>query len=201
MKKIGCAASVLLATQLACAETTHIYVSGALQGRRIANFLPTADDLKALCEAVGEDGRVYAITIPSVPEQRIAECGNVVSLTLKSKNIPAPELHSDSDDPGWVYEYYSMRPAIENIAAPEPLDLIWISEPYGKLNSKEHGSPNIRSMNEALLAVLKQGGELIVVERAAGARAAKVLIVSAGFEFIDERKRGAELLLRFRRRK
>ncbi|RYY75402.1 MAG: methyltransferase [Gammaproteobacteria bacterium] len=97
-------------------------------------------------------------------------CNNVIDINLKGFNKPAPELHSSSDDPGWVYEYWSSRPAAESFAAPEPLDMIWTSENYHDLHNKSLNTPDMLEVNKALFAALKPGGILIIEDHAAAPR-------------------------------
>ena len=97
-------------------------------------------------------------------------CNNVIDINLKGINTPAPELHSSSDDPGWVYEYWSSRPAAESFAVPEPLDMIWTSENYHDLHNKSLNTPDMLAVNKALFAALKPGGVLIIEDHAAVAR-------------------------------
>ncbi|MES2825097.1 MAG: hypothetical protein V4732_15950 [Pseudomonadota bacterium] len=130
----------------------------------------------------------------------IAEsCTNVTQITLTAKNRPAPELHSDSDDPGWVYEYYQLSPAAENFAVPEPLDVIWTSENYHDLHNAAFGSPDMARVTKAFFTALKPDGILVIEDHAAkaksGARDTQTLhridpelvkreVQSAGFVFV-----------------
>jgi len=174
-------------------------------GDKVADFLPSTGHLaSALCQAVGSDGHVYSISAPEKPpptQSSDESCVNGTTITLRPRNFPAPELHSDSDDPGWVYEYWSQRSPVESFAAPEPLDMIWIADSYHELHLKDLGSPTIPWVNTALLLALKPGGLLIVEDFAAVASsdprhikrlhriAAKQVvqeITSAGFELVGE---------------
>lgn len=172
--------------------------AGLKPGDRVADFMPGRGYFtKIFCKIVGDTGRVYAITLSrqtskpapdaaSTPDSEpratssssskpataplAPACNNVIDINLKSVNKPAPELHSWSDDPGWVYEYWSSRPAAESFAAPEPLDMIWTSENYHDLHNKSLSTPDMLAVNKALFAALKPGGVLIIEDHAAAAR-------------------------------
>jgi predicted methyltransferase len=130
-------------------------------------------------------------------------CNNVTTIRLQGINRPAPELHSSSDDPGYVYEYWSSRPAAESFAAPEALDMIWTSENYHDLHNIGFGSPDMLLVDRALLAALKPGGILMIEDHAAAAKSGardtdtfhridpelvKKEIITAGFEYVGESK-------------
>jgi predicted methyltransferase len=192
-----------------------IAFAGLKPGDKVADFLPgTGYFAKIFCRVVGESGHVYAISVSRPGEDEpVAEplggrCTNVSATILKSRHYPAPELHSDSDDPGWVYEYYASRLPVESFVAPEPLDVIWMSESYHDLHNKgldNKGTdrPNMLWVDTALLTALKTGGILIIEDYAAqpGSRArdterlhridveqVKQEALAAGFEFIAASK-------------
>jgi predicted methyltransferase len=191
-------------------------------GDKVADFLPIGSYFtRIICKVVGDAGHVYVIGVtrlptglppehspsPSTPPQSApvaleaaGACHNVTISSLKSRLVPAPELHDDSD-PGWVYEYWSLSPAAENFTAPEPLDVIWTSENYHDLHGKAFGSPDMSRVNTALLAALKPGGLLLIEDHAAmvgiGAGHSASLhriateqvrqeVTQAGFEFVGE---------------
>ena len=202
-----------------------IAFAGIKPGDKVADFMPGQGYFtRIFCKVVGESGHVYAIEVPrsataasaqsppppSVPPRSAAPamaqptggqaCSNVTASSLKRRLIPAPELHSDSGDPGWVYEYWSSSPAIENFAAPEPLDVIWTAESYHSLNDRAFGSPDMLVMNKALLAALRPGGMLVIEDHAVATLGARVTasrnriatervkreVTEAGFEFVGE---------------
>jgi predicted methyltransferase len=199
-----------------------IAFAGLKLGDKVADFMPGRGYFtKIFCKIVGDTGHVYAISIPrqapppaqgatssassssSAPPPLAPDCNNVSSIRLQGINRPAPELHSSSDDPGWVYEYWSSRPAAESFAAPEPLDMIWTSENYHDLHNKGFGSPDMLLVDRALLATLKPGGILMIEDHAAaagsGARDTDTLhridpeqvkkeVIAAGFVFVGENK-------------
>lgn len=205
-----------------------ITFAGIKPGDKIADLMPGRGYFtRIFCAIAGDKGHVYAVTVPrtapstgtsnqSVTSNQSAalnksaasstasiveSCTNVTQLTLTAKNRPAPELHSDSDDPGWVYEYYQPSPAAENLAVPEPLDVIWTSENYHDLHNAAMGSPDMGRVTKAFFAALKPGGILIIEDHAAtaksGARDTQTLhridpelvkreVQSAGFVFVGE---------------
>jgi len=191
-------------------------------GDKVADFMPDGGYFtRIFCKVVGDAGHVYVIGVtrlatapppehlpsPSAPPQSApaapeaaGACHNVTMSSLKSRLVPAPELHDDSD-PGWVYEYWSSSPAAENFTAPEPLDVIWTSGNYHDLHNKAFGSPDMSRVNTALLAALKPGGLLLIeahaVRMGPGARHGASLhriaveqvrqeVTQAGFEFAGE---------------
>jgi predicted methyltransferase len=202
-------------------------------GDKVADFLPDGSYFtRIICKVVGDSGHVYVIGVtpqsaPAAPDV-VGACHNVTTSSLKSRLVPAPELHDDSD-PGWVYEYWSSSPAAENFTAPEPLDEIWISGKYHDLhNNKAFGSPDMSKVNAALLAAVKPGGLLLIEDHAVasfGARHRASLhriaaeqvrqeVTLAGFEFVgelhhsedsrtvnaqDERDKADRFLLKFRK--
>jgi predicted methyltransferase len=193
-----------------------IAFAGLKPGDKVADFMPGKGYFtRIFCAVVGANGHVYAISVPrsgagtpitkSAQDQPLSDapepCPNVTSSVLRSRNYPAPELHSDSDDPGWVYEYYASRLPVESFVAPEPLDMIWTSENYHDLHNKSLGSPNMMWVNSALLMALKPGGTLIVEDHSAkpgsgdrdtatlhriDAEQVKKEVVAAGFVFVGE---------------
>lgn len=193
-----------------------IAFAGLKPGDKVADFLPGKGYFtKIFCKVVGDAGHVYAVSVPPISAANNAaiadsgmqpisdDCTNVTASTLRPRSFPAPELHSDSDDPGWVYEYWAQRLPVESFVSAEPLDMIWTAENYHDLHNKRFGSPRMSWVNSALLIALKPGGVLIVEDHAAqagsGARDTETLhridaqqvkeeLIAAGFEFIGESK-------------
>jgi predicted methyltransferase len=181
-----------------------IAFAGIESGDKVADFMPGDGYFtRIFCKAVGDSGHIYAIAIPRTPPVAAPSqtCPNVTAIELKSERRSAPQLWSSDDDPGVVYEYLTLSPAAENFAAPEPLDLIWISGNYHELHSDRSGAPNIRVLIKALLRALKPGGVLMVEDHAAArgtgardidtlhrieARKVKTEVLAAGFVFVAE---------------
>lgn len=195
-----------------------IAFAGIKPGDKVADLMPGGGYFtRIFCNIVGDKGRVYAVTVPRKASSQSSQssivqnssssssvtssCYNITRITLKAKNRYAPELHSDSDDPGWVYEYYQQIPAAENFSVPEPLDVIWTSENYHDLHNAPFGPPDMQQVNKSLFAALKPGGILMVEDHAAaphvGARDTQTFhridkelvkseVLSAGFIFVAE---------------
>jgi predicted methyltransferase len=208
-----CAGLLPAQTVLADRASELITFASIKPGDKVADFMPDGGYFTRLfCKVVGDAGHVYVIGVPRLatappPEQLSPEsvpsapeaadaCHNVTTSTLKSRLVPAPELHDDSD-PGYVYEYWSSSPAAENFTAPEPLDVIWASDTYHDLHNKAFGSPDMSRVNAALLAALKPGGLLLIEARAGvmGSRARRQVrleVTQAGFEFAGELRDGED---------
>ena len=195
-----------------------IAFAGIKPGDKVADFIPGRGYFtKIFCKLVGDAGHVYAVSIPRSPPPGASSsssssssapspapaCDNVTVVQLRSKNLPAPELYSSSDDPGAVYEYIKQSPPAENFAVPEPLDVIWTSENYHDLHNKGLGSPDMLRVNQSLFNALKPGGVLMIEDHAAapgsGARDTDTLhridpeqvkreVLAAGFVFVGESK-------------
>jgi len=189
-----------------------ISFAGIKPNDKVADLMPGGGYFtRIFCTIVGDKGHVYAVTVPrkSSSSQSSSSSSvsapsagsNVTRITLQSKNIPAPELHSDSDDPGWVYEYYQQSPPAENFSVPEALDVIWTSENYHDLHNAGFGSPNMQHVNKSFFTALKPGGVLMIEDHAAapqsGARDTQTLhridpelvkreVQSVGFIFVGE---------------
>ena len=199
---LACASLLLAQATLAERKPAGIIAfAGIKPGDKVAYFMPDGSSLtRIFCNVVGDAGHVYVIGVTRLapaPEAAGA-CHNVTTRNLKSRLVPAPELHDDSD-PGYVYEYWSSSPAAENFTAPEPLDVIWISENYHDLHSKAFGSPDMSRVNAALLAALKPGGLLLIEAHAV--KQVRQEVTEAGFEFAGELRDGADkrTVLKFRK--
>jgi predicted methyltransferase len=202
---LACAGILSAHTVLADRASELITFASIKPGDKVADFMPDGGYFTRLfCKVVGDTGHVYVIGVPpkSVPSasEAAGDCHNVTTSNLKSRLVPAPELHDDSD-PGYVYEYWSSSPAAENFTAPEPLDVIWTSDNYHDLHNKAFGSPDMSRVNTALRAALKPGGLLLIEDHPAvvgsGARHSASLhhiaveqvrqeVTQAGFEFVGE---------------
>ena len=201
---LACAGLLWLAQAVLADRASELIAFASIKpGDKVADFMPDGGYFTRLfCKVVGDAGHVYVIGVPQLAVPSASEvagdCHNVTTSNLKSRLVPAPELHDDSD-PGYVYEYWSSSPAAENFTAPEPLDVIWTSGNYHDLHSKAFGSPDMSRVNTALLAALKPGG-LLLIE----AHAVKQLrreVTEAGFEFAGELHDGADkrTVLKFRK--
>jgi predicted methyltransferase len=188
-----------------------IAFAGLAPGDKVADFLPlTPYFANIFCKWVGDNGHVYVISMPGAADTPIdtpaappsdETCTNVTTEVLRSRSFPAPELHSDSDDPGWVYEYMARRSPVESFVSPEPLDMIWVWEKYHTLRSEDVGSPSMRFVGTTWLSALKPGGILLIADHVAragsGARDTGKLhridveqvrreMIAVGFEFVGQ---------------
>jgi predicted methyltransferase len=200
---LACAGLVLAHTVLADRASELITFASIKPGDKVADFVPDGGYFTRLfCKVVGDAGHVYVIGVPQLAVPSASEvagdCHNVTTSNLKSRLVPAPELHDDSD-PGYVYEYWSSSPAAENFTAPEPLDMIWTSDNYHNLHNKAFGSPDMSRVNTALLAALKPGGLLLIEAHAV--KQVRQEVTEAGFEFAGELREGADkrTVLKFRK--
>jgi predicted methyltransferase len=188
-----------------------IEFAGLAPGDKVADFLPVMPYFANLfCKEVGDKGHVYVISMAGAAATPTdtpaatppdAPCTNVTTEVLRSRTFPAPELHSDSDDPGWVYEYMARRLPEESFVSPEPLDMIWVWEKYHTLRREDPASPSMRYVGSTWLAALKPGGILLIADHAAragsGARDTVTLhrieaeqvrreMIAVGFEFVSQ---------------
>ena len=200
---LACAGILSAHTALADRASELITFASIKPGDKVADFLPDGGYFTRLfCKVAGDAGHVYVIGVPQLAVPSASEvagdCHNVTTSNLKSRLVPAPELHDDSD-PGYVYEYWSSSPAAENFTAPEPLDVIWTSENYHDLRNKAFGSPDMSKVNTALLAALKPGGLLLIEAHAV--KQVRREVIEAGFEFAGELHDGADkrTVLKFRK--
>ena len=202
---LACAGLLLAQAVLADRASELVTFASLKPGDKVADFMPDgAYFTRLFCQVVGDAGHVYVIGLTRLapappPEESAGACHNVTTSNLKSRLVPAPELHDDSD-PGYVYEYWSSSPAAENFTAPEPLDVIWTSGNYHDLHSKAFGSPDMSRVNTALLAALKPGG-LLLIEAHAAVEQVRQALTEVGFEFAGELHDGAAqcTVLKFRK--
>jgi predicted methyltransferase len=202
---LACAGLMLAQAVLADRASELVTFASLKPGDKVADFMPEGGDFTRLfCQVVGDAGHVYVIGLTRLapappPAESAGACHNVTTSNLKSRLVPAPELHDDSD-PGYVYEYWSSSPAAENFTAPEPLDVIWASANYHDLHSKVFGSPDMSRVNTALLAALKPGG-LLLIEAHAAVKQVRQAVTEVGFEFAGELHDGTDkcTVLKFRK--
>ena len=58
---------------------------------------------------------------------------------------------------------------VNDFAAPEPLDLVWISLNYHDLHDPFFAPADVAKINKAVFAALKPGGRYVVIDHAAAA--------------------------------
>ena len=133
--------------------------------------------------AVGPTGKVYAV-----------QFAEFVKVNPEAAKL-GPTLAADY--PNVVF----LMPTVAQTRAPEPLDVVWISQFYHDLHDPFMGSPDIAAFNKAVFASLKPGGTYIVLDHAAPAgsgvsatntthridpAAVKAEVTAAGFIFEAE---------------
>lgn len=156
-------------------------------GWKVADYIPgtTGYYSRIFAGVVGPAGRVYAFYPSEIPNFR------------KEVTLPA-----DGTTP-WLGEAnitVVVRPA-NAFAAPEPLDLVWISDNYHDLHDPFFAPADLAQVNKAVFKALKPGGIYLVLDHAAAAgsglrdtntlhRIDKAAVVSeveaAGFKLVGE---------------
>lgn len=208
MRRVACIAFIALlghANANSASDVDIVAFADVKSGNVVAEFLPDDDYfLNLFCEAVGEAGHVYAVSVKqSSATMQPAPCANVTAITLKLQRHPAPESWSASDDPGVVYEYWSFTQPAENFSVPEPLDVIFTHH-YHELYEKSLGPSNTQLVGVAWLQALKPDGVLIV-ESSAGSNPEQIKqeMLAVGFSWAGERRALREadrVMLKFRKR-
>ena len=122
-------------------------------GEKVADFIPGKGYFsRILSSAVGPQGHVYAF-IPS-------EFANFIEQPLPANgSTPYPQSKNVSVIAGPVNDF----------AAPEPLDLVWISLNYHDLHDPFFAPADLAKINKAVFAALKPGGRYAVIDHAAAA--------------------------------
>jgi predicted methyltransferase len=127
---------------------------GIKNGEKVADFIPGKGYFsRLLSSAVGPQGHVYAF-IPS-------EFANFIKQPLPPNgSTPYPQFKNVSVIAGPVNDF----------AAPEPLDLVWISLNYHDLHDPFFAPADLAKINKAVFAALKPGGRYLVIDHAAAGR-------------------------------
>lgn len=126
---------------------------GIKNGEKVADFIPgTGYFSRILSSAVGPQGHVYAF-VPS-------EFANFKKQPLPPNgSTPYPQFKNVS----------VIAAPINDFAAPEPLDLVWISLNYHDLHDPFLAPADLTKINKAVFAALKPGGRYVVIDHAAAA--------------------------------
>jgi predicted methyltransferase len=126
---------------------------GIKDGEKVADFIPGKGYFsRILSSAVGPQGHVYGF-IPS-------EFANFIKQPLPPNgSTPYPQFKNVSVIAGPVNDF----------AAPEPLDLVWISLNYHDLHDPFLAPADLAKINKAIFAALKPGGRYVVIDHAAAA--------------------------------
>jgi predicted methyltransferase len=124
---------------------------GIKNGEKVADFIPGKGYFsRILSSAVGPQGHVYAF-IPS-------EFATFLKQPLPANgSTPYPQFKNVSVIAGPVNDF----------AAPEPLDLVWISLNYHDLHDPFFAPADLGKINKAVFAALKPGGRYVVIDHAA----------------------------------
>jgi len=126
---------------------------GIKNGEKVADFIPGKGYFsRILSSAVGAQGHVYSF-IPS-------EFANFIKQPLPPNgSTPYPNFKNVSVIAGPVNDF----------AAPEPLDLVWISLNYHDLHDPFFAPADLAKINKAVFAALKPGGRYVIIDHAAAA--------------------------------
>jgi predicted methyltransferase len=126
---------------------------GIKNGEKVADFIPGKGYFsRILSSAVGPQGRVYAF----VP----AEFASFLKQPLPANgSMPYPQFKNVSIIAGPVNDF----------AAPEPLDLVWISLNYHDLHDPFLAPADLAKINKAIFAALKPGGRYVIIDHSAEA--------------------------------
>jgi predicted methyltransferase len=126
---------------------------GIKSGEKVADLIPGAGYFsRILSGTVGPQGHVYAF----VP----AEFANFRKQPLPANgSMPYPQFKNVSVIAG----------PINDFAAPEALDLVWISLNYHDLHDSFLAPADVAKVNKAVFAALKPGGRYVIIDHAAAA--------------------------------
>ena len=126
---------------------------GIKNGEKVADFIPgTGYFSRILSNAVGPQGHVYGF-FPS-------ELANFIKRPLPPNgSTPYLEFKNVS----------VIAVPVNDFAAPEALDLVWISLNYHDLHDPFFAPADLAKINKAVFAALKPGGHYVVIDHAAAA--------------------------------
>jgi predicted methyltransferase len=126
---------------------------GVKNGEKVADFIPgTGYFSRILSGAVGPQGHVYGF-FP-------AELAKFIKRPLPPDgSMPYPEFKNVS----------VIAVPVNDFAAPEPLDLVWISLNYHDLHDSFFAPADVAKINKAVFATLKPGGRYVVIDHSAAA--------------------------------
>jgi len=126
---------------------------GVKSGEKVADFIPgTGYFSRILSGAVGPQGHVYGF-FP-------AELAKFIKRPLPPDgSMPYPEFKNVS----------VIAVPVNDFAAPEPLDLVWISLNYHDLHDSFFAPADVAKINKAVFATLKPGGRYVVIDHSAAA--------------------------------
>jgi predicted methyltransferase len=159
--------------------------AGVRPGWRVADLIPgTGYFSRILSVAVGPEGRVYAF-VPT-------ELKNFLKVTLPPDGAaPYPKFTN----------VRAIVAPVNSFSAPEPLDLVWISDNYHDLHDPFFAPANLAVINKQVFAALKPGGYYVVLDYVAPAgsglsdtntlhridpESVKTEVEAAGFRLVGE---------------
>jgi predicted methyltransferase len=126
---------------------------GIKKGDKVADFIPGKGYFsRILSSAVGPQGHVYAF----VP----AEFATFLKQPLPlNGSMPYPQFTNVS----------VIAAPVDDFAAPEPLDLVWISLNYHDLHDPFLAPADLTRINKTVFAALKPGGRYVIIDHSAEA--------------------------------
>jgi predicted methyltransferase len=131
-----------------------ITFSGMRPGWKVADFIPgTGYYDRIFAGVVGPKGHVYSFYPAEVKNFR-------KDITLPPDGT-MPYLGAANDT--------ALVKPVNEFAAPEPLDLVWLSDNYHDLHDPFFAPADLAQINRAVFKALKPGGLYIVIDHAAAA--------------------------------
>lgn len=160
--------------------------AGIKPGDKVLDFMPGGGYFtRIFAKTVGPQGKVYAL---------------VPSEMLKDRPTAADGIKKLAAEPGYG-NVSVISSSVNNIKAPEPLDVVWTSLNYHDTFNPMLGPANNASFNKSIFDSLKRGGIYIIIDHAAtrgsGARdtenlhrvdaeGVKAEVTGVGFELVGE---------------
>jgi predicted methyltransferase len=125
--------------------------AGVRPGWKVADFIPgTGYFSRILSGAVGPKGHVYAF-VPT-------ELTHFLKITLPPNGVaPYPAFKNVT----------TVVAPVNNFSAPEPLDLVWISDNYHDLHDPFFAPADLAVINKAVFEALRPGGVYLVIDHRA----------------------------------
>lgn len=132
-----------------------IAFAGIRPGDRVADFMSgNGYFTRIFSRVVGPSGRVYAF----IPAQQLANCS--AQETAGTKALERDARYANVQ---------VLIDAADRFAAPEPLDLVWMSLGYHDLHDSFMQPLVLAALNAAVFRALKPGGIYLIVDHAAAA--------------------------------
>lgn len=160
--------------------------AGIKPGMRVMDLMPGGGYFtRVFAEAVGPKGYVYPYEVTQYDALYKGNPAPIFAVAAAYRNVSV--IHA----------------AINNIVAPEPLDVVWTSQNYHDMHNSFMGPADMALVDKAVFDALKPGGVFIVLDHAAepgsGLRdtntlhrideeAVKKEVEAAGFKLVGESK-------------